>query len=184
MDIILTALGSADKIRRLMLSDPSQSINPLRLAKSRERIEGSLQIDTFERLQGDLIDNHGKLRFNLSFDFDESGMCVVECEIDTQLTLECQRCLKPVVIKIHKKSLLGLVKDKDEIDSLAKEYEPLQLDEETISAKELIEDELLLAIPLSPLHSEEECGAKAVLDQINEDAKPKPFAALAALKKK
>jgi len=167
-----------------MLSDPSQSINPLRLAKSRERIEGSLQLDSFERLEGDLLENTGKLNFSLSFDFDECGVCVIESDIDTEVILECQRCLKPVLININKKSLLGVVKSKDEIDNLAKEYEPLQISEETVSVKQLIEDELLLCIPLSALHSENECAGKTALDKINEDAKPKPFAALAALKKK
>lgn len=167
-----------------MLSDPSQSINPLRLAKSRERIEGSLQLDSFERLKSDLLENTGKLSFNLSFDFDESGVCVIESVIDTEIILECQRCLKPVLININKKSLLAVVESKDEIDSLAKEYEPLQMSEETVSVKQLIEDELLLCIPLSALHAENECAGKTVLDKINEDAKPKPFAALAALKKK
>ena len=167
-----------------MPSDPSQSINPLRLAKSRKRIEGSLQLDSFERLKGDLLESDGELDFSLSFDIDESGICVIESEIDTQVTLKCQRCLKPVKIRIKKKSLLGLANDKDEIDSLAKEYEPLQIEGETISVGELVEDELLLSIPLSPLHTENECAGKEVLDQINEDAKPKPFAALAALKKK
>ncbi|MBL1140918.1 MAG: hypothetical protein D8M62_02670 [Proteobacteria bacterium] len=167
-----------------MPSDPSQSINPLRLARSRERIEGSLQIDSFERLQGILLENEGELKYSLSFDFDESGTCVIECIIDTQLIFECQRCFKPVKVKIHSDSLLGVANDKDEFEALAKEYEPLQLLEETISAQELIEDELLLAIPISPLHAENECIAKNVLDEINADAKPQPFAALAALKKK
>jgi uncharacterized protein len=180
----LTAQGTADKIRRLMSSDPSQSINPLRLAKSRERIEGSLQLDSFERLKGDLLENTGELKFSLSFDFDESGVCSIESNIDTQITLECQRCFKPVLININKKSLLGVVDSKDEIDNLAKEYEPLQMNEETVSLKQLIEDELLLSIPLSALHAENECAGKTVLDKINEAAKPKPFAALAALKKK
>ncbi|MGB1800686.1 MAG: YceD family protein [Gammaproteobacteria bacterium] len=167
-----------------MSSDPSQPINPLRLAKSRERIEGSLQLDSFERLKDDLLENTGKLSFSLSFDFDESGVCVIESDIDTQVVLECQRCLKPVSININKKSLLAVVESKDEIDSLAKEYEPLQMSEETVSTKQLIEDELLLSIPLAAFHAEEECSGKTVLDKINEDAKPKPFAALAALKKK
>ena len=167
-----------------MSSDPSQSINPLRLAKSRERIEGSLQLDSFERLKGDLLENTGELKFSLSFDFDESGVCSIESNIDTQITLECQRCFKPVLININKKSLLGVVDSKDEIDNLAKEYEPLQMNEETVSLKQLIEDELLLSIPLSALHAENECAGKTVLDKINEAAKPKPFAALAALKKK
>lgn len=180
----MTVSGSIDKIRRLMPSDLSQSINPLRLAKSRERIEGSLQIDSFDRLQDVLLENEGELKYSLSFDFDESGTCVIECIIDARLIFECQRCFKPVAINIHTSSLLGVANDKNEFEALAKEYEPLQLDEESISIKELIEDELLLAIPIAPLHAEDECSAKAVLDQINADAKPQPFAALAALKKK
>lgn len=167
-----------------MPSDPSQSINPLRLAKSHERIEGSLQIDAFERLRDVLLENEGELKYSLSFDFDESGTCVIECIIDTQLTFECQRCFEPVKINIHSNSVLGVANDKDEFEALAKEYEPLQLVDESISARELIEDELLLAIPVSPLHAEKECSGKNILDKINADAKPQPFAALAALKKK
>ena len=106
-----------------MSSDPSQSINPLRLAKSRERIEGSLQLDSFERLKGDLLENTGELKFSLSFDFDESGVCSIESNIDTQITLECQRCFKPVLININKKSLLGVVDSKDEIDNCKKDPE-------------------------------------------------------------
>lgn len=167
-----------------MASDLSQSINPLRLAKSRERIAGNLELDSIKRLKGDLLEKTGKLEYSLSFDIDESENCYIESIIDTQLTLECQRCLNPVTIKIHKKSLIGIVSNKDEIDNLAKEYEPLLMEDEIVLLQELVEDELLLAIPLSPLHSEEECKGKEILDRINEDAKPKPFAALAALKKK
>jgi DUF177 domain-containing protein len=180
----LTVSGSVDKIRRLMPSDQSQSINPLRLAKSREQIKGSLQLDSLERLKGVLLENKGDLQYSLSFDFDESGTCIVESVIDTRLMLECQRCLKPVAIDIHKSSLLGVVKEKDEINTLAKEYEPLQMDEESIFLENLVEDELLLALPISPLHAGEDCSGKKVLDRINADAKPQPFAALAALKKK
>jgi DUF177 domain-containing protein len=180
----LTALGSVDKIRRLMPSDPSQSINPLRLAKSEERIEGSLLLDSFVRLKDALLDNKGELKYSLSFSFDESGACVIECIIDTQLIFECQRCFKPVKIDVHSDSLLGIANDKDEFEALAKEYEPLQLHDEAISVQELIEDELLLAIPISPLHEENDCSGKEILDEINANSKINPFAALAALKKK
>jgi uncharacterized protein len=180
----LTGSGSIDKIRRLMTFDLSQSINPLRLAKARKQIKGSLQVGSFGRLEGVLLDKSGELQYSLSFDFDEARTCIVECTIDAQLTFECQRCFKPVAIDIHKSSLLAIVKDKDDFDALAQEYEPLELDEEHISVEELVEDELLLAIPLSPLHSEDDCSGKQVLDKVNADAKPQPFAVLATLKKK
>ena len=166
-----------------MPSDQSQSINPLRLAKARERIVGKIQLDSLGRLKGVLLENKGELEYSLTFDFDESSTCIVESKIDTQLILECQRCFKPVVIEIHKCSLLGVVNNKDEFEALAKEYEPLQMDEDVISIETLVEDELLLSIPISPLHLENDCSGTKELDRINADAKPQPFAVLAALKK-
>ena len=166
-----------------MPSDQSQSIIPLRLAKARERVEGSLHLDSLTRLKGILLENTGELKYSLSFDFDESGVCIVESIIESQLILECQRCLNPVIIEIHKSSLLGVVRNKDELEALAKDYEPLPLDEEIISVEGLVEDELLLSLPLSPIHSEDECAGKKDLDRINADAKPHRFAVLTTLKK-
>ncbi|MCZ6803891.1 MAG: YceD family protein [Proteobacteria bacterium] len=165
-----------------MPSDQSRSINPLRLAKARERIEGCLQLDSLVRLKDILLENSGELKYSLSFDFDETGVCIVETGIESQLVLECQRCLDPVVIEIHQSSLLGIVKNKDELGVLAKDYEPLQLDEEIISVEELVEDELLLSLPQSPTHTEHECAGKEDLDRINAEAKQHPFAVLTTLK--
>ncbi len=167
-----------------MSSDLSQPIDILRLAKSRERIEGSLQLDSFERLKDVLLENSDKLDYHLSFYVDESGTCVIQTEISGRLVLKCQRCLGPLAIEIKKNSNLGLVKDKDEADALDNKYEPLQLDENTISVLDMIEDELILSIPLAPLHEQKKCSSTEILERINADARPQPFAALAALKKK
>ena len=70
----------------------------------------------------------------------------------------------------------------DEIDALAKEYEPVQLDEEgVITVEELVEEELLLSIPLSALHPKDNCAGTNDLDRINAEAKRQPFADLASL---
>jgi len=164
-----------------MPSDLSQSISPLRLAKARERIVGEIQLASLARLKGILLDNKGKLKYSLAFDYDESGVCTVESTIETRLILECQRCFKPVEVDIYRSSLLGVIDDDDELSSLAKEYEPLQLNEGAITVEELIEDELLLSIPLSALHPVNKCSGTTDLDQVNADAKQQPFAGLAAL---
>jgi DUF177 domain-containing protein len=166
-----------------MPSDQSRSINPLRLAKAKERITGKIQLDSLARLKGLLLDNKGELNYSLGFDYDESGVCIVESTIETQLILKCQRCFKPVDIEIHKSSLLGVVRDKDEFDSLPSEYEPLELDDEIVTVEELIEDELLLSIPLSALHPEHDCSGTNKLDRVNAEAKRQPFAGLATLMK-
>lgn len=164
-----------------MPTDQSRSINPLCLAKAKERIVGNIQLASLARLNGVLLENKGELQYSLTFDYDESGVCVVESSIEARLTLQCQRCFEPVEVEIQKSSLLGVVNDKDEFDSLAREYEPLQLNDSIITVEELVEDELLLAIPLSALHPLDRCTDIEDLERINAEAKPNPFSGLAAL---
>lgn len=164
-----------------MPTDQSRSINPLRLAKAKERIVGNVQLASLARLKGILLENKGKLKYSLSFDYDESGVCVVESSIEARLILQCQRCFEPVEVEIQKSSLLGLVNDEDEFDSLAREYEPLQLNDSVITVEELVEDELLLSIPLSALHPVDKCTGIEDLERINAEAKLNPFSGLAAL---
>lgn len=164
-----------------MPTDQSRSINPLRLAKAKERIVGNVQLASLARLKGILLENKGKLKYSLSFDYDESGVCVVESSIEARLILQCQRCFEPVEVEIQKSSLLGVVNDEDEFDSLAREYEPLQLDDDVITVEELVEDELLLSIPLSALHPVDKCTGIEDLERINAEAKLNPFSGLAAL---
>ncbi len=164
-----------------MPTDQSRSINPLRLAKAKESIVGNVQLASLARLNGILLENKGELKYSLAFDYDESGVCVVESSIEARLILQCQRCFEPVEVEIQKSSLLGVVNDEDEFDSLVREYEPLQLNDSVITVEELVEDELLLAIPLSALHPLDRCIGIEDLERINAEAKLNPFSGLAAL---
>ena len=69
----------------------------------------------------------------------------------------------------------------EKIQSLDEKYEPLPSDSDELSLIQLLEDELLLAMPFSPLHPKAECAGKQELDKINAEARPGPFAALATL---
>ena len=182
-DIFLTLSRTADKIRRLMPTDLSQSLNPLRLAKAGERLEGDIQLDSMERITDMLLEHKGLLHYCLAFGVDDSGIHFIESEIRAQLLMKCQRCLESVTIDIDKQTMLGIVKNKEEAESLATKYEPFFLDDGEFNLKEFVEDELLLAIPFSPLHSEEQCSGTMELDRINAESKINPFAALASLKK-
>ena len=100
-----------------------------------------------------------------------------------QLALECQRCLKPVNVAIafernflfvHGEELAAQLDAETEDDVLAM---PRVLD-----LRELVEDEMLLDMPLVPRH--EVCPEPLPLrvdDDVPDDA-PNPFAGLAALK--
>jgi uncharacterized protein len=101
---------------------------------------------------------------------------------------DCQRCLQPVVIEIEVARALRFVADEETAEALDAESEddvlalPRWLDLHT-----LIEDELLLALPLVPMHAE--CPERLPMstDGGSEDDTtahaPRPFAVLAGFKR-
>ncbi len=167
---------------RLMSGEKSHFIDPLRFAHSKQRLEGSLQLRLMKRLQR-LQDDGDTLHYRLLFDVDMAGFCSIESEIWVSVILQCQRCLKPSRFDIHKRNLLGVVNNQTEMAQLDSSYEPLLLEDGRLLLNEFIEDELLLALPVYPLHQRQECSGQTVLERINAESKPTPFAILESLKK-
>ena len=103
------------------------------------------------------------------------------------VALTCQRCLQPVQEQLSLSRWFQFVRDEDEAAALDldSEEDVLALSR-SFDAIELIEDELLLSLPLVPRH--EVCPVPLPqpvddLSQADADERPNPFAALAALKK-
>ena len=170
------------KIRRLMLPEQPQSIDPLHLAKNKEQIEGFLSLDSLGRLEEILLDNGGQVQYSLSFDFDASGICLIESKIGAKLSVKCQRCLDPMGIEIKKSSILGVYRNFDEFKKLKNDYEPFQLDEELIVVKTLVEEEVVLAIPLAPMHADKNCMNGMAAKALKKTKKRNPFSILKKLK--
>lgn len=101
----------------------------------------------------------------------------------TALALECQRCLKPVGVSIDIERGFLFVHGEDAAAQLDADGDDDVLAlTRALDLRELIEDELLLAMPLVPRH--ELCPEPLPVrrdDGLPDDA-PNPFAALAALK--
>ena len=106
-------------------------------------------------------------------------------QASTEVSLSCQRCLKPVQEALTLERSIQFVPDEAaaaELDADA-EHDVLELTR-SLDLAELIEDELLLALPLVPRH--EVCPEPLPRPLGEPDAvseRPNPFAALAALKK-
>lgn len=105
----------------------------------------------------------------------------------TLLRLECQRCLLPVETPLEIDRALRFVAGEDQAAALDAESEDDVLAlSRALDLRELIEEELLLAMPLVARH--EVCAAPRAAGAAPEvdaeaDEQPHPFAALAALKK-
>jgi uncharacterized protein len=103
----------------------------------------------------------------------------------TDLPLECQRCLQPVRVPLRIKSSFLFVSGEDAAAQLDAESEDDVLAlTRALDLRELVEDELLLALPIVPRH--ELCPTPLPIGGGEEwvEEKPNPFAALAALKKR
>ena len=108
-------------------------------------------------------------------------------EVSTTVALQCQRCLQPVAQPLAIERSMRFVRDEDEAARLDEESEDDVLAPGAwIDLHDLVEDELILALPLVPRH--EQCPQPLVpppqVAELDDDLEPEPhpFAALAALR--
>ena len=140
----------------------------------------------FARLCEGAVSNEGEVKVQVRLYRDVQGFIVLEGRLATRITLTCQRCLEPVVMDIDTGLHLWLLSDEEQADRLPDDADYLVLDEDgQLALGDALEDELILALPLAPLH--DDCKVYPVAEA--EPAAPEaasarenPFQALAALK--
>lgn len=161
--------------------------NPWGLCDSDKCFDGRLPLARFARLKPFLISTEGEAVFTLRFG-RHGKQHWLHGHIGTDLELICQRCLEALLVRVEKEFHLVLVSSHYEMALLPNNMDPLLVElDELISLQELIEDELLLSIPQSPMHEESECGIEydaqpAGLAEAKDDQKTPFAAALADLK--
>ena len=133
-------------------------ISPLRLARSRRSLKGRIPLKHLRRLCSSLYSEAGEAEVELDFGRDEVGILCVRGRIDAWLILTCQRCLEPTEIRAKAEVRLGLVSTDRDAERLKGQYDPLVVDEERISLTDLVEDELILALPEVPMHAKAVCS--------------------------
>ncbi|MBB3274858.1 uncharacterized protein FHW78_000655 [Pseudoxanthomonas sp. OG2] len=136
------------------------------------------------RLQGLLNDTDGEARYTIEFDQDALRVPYVELRIEAQLPLVCQRSLQRFLLPVSLVQRLGLVRDEADEAALPPDYEALLVPEDgMLHPADLVEDELVLAVPVVPVNPESDAVERDWPAQEEELAKANPFAALASLKK-
>ncbi|MDO4696676.1 MAG: YceD family protein [Neisseria sp.] len=105
----------------------------------------------------------------------------LDLEVKAGLSLQCQRCMKPVEADLDETARIVLFFDEGRLDEAMLSDEELEgmLCPKELDVRELAEDQILMAMPYAPRH--EECGNEMPAG-INQD-KPNPFAVLAGLKR-
>ena len=161
------------------------------LAARGVHIEGTVSPEDLPRLadSGIAIADSGSAAFD--FRRDEEARYVLAVCVKAKLVMKCQRCLSDMEVPVKSASLLACVWTDEEAATLPATYEPLLVDD-TADLSDIVEEEILLAIPVSPIH-EKECKSaeqRAALQTDKEEAaavdetgeRDSPFAVLERLK--
>jgi uncharacterized protein len=152
-------------------------------------LTGSLDVNLFERFQEAVEDVNGAVDYKLAFQRDVGNHMFIDGECSTKATLVCQRCLDAVVVDVRGEFQIGLAFSDEKAKHLPKHYEPAIMDHNgNIDPWELVEDELILALPMFAYHADGECEIKqpkADTEQVEVTEKEdNPFAVLQQLKSK
>lgn len=160
-------------------------VDNLDFARHGTVLRGELAIAELERLQEFLHSNQGSLAYVLSGKTSAKGESLLECSIDGTLVLQCQRCLEALEFPLHFVSTLKVVKGLTQFDDVGDEEETVDSipASAAMNVQALIEEEILLNLPISPLHAPSACRERDEVKSVK-DERTNPFGALAALKGK
>jgi uncharacterized protein len=122
-----------------------------RMVAGRQSFTGVLQVAELPRLRSALAEDRGEIAYNLDFEQGLLGGPELHVRLVARVTLECQRTLQPFEWPGEVDTRLGLLVDEDAAAALPGECEPLLLEHGSLQPRRVIEDELLLALPLVPV---------------------------------
>lgn len=155
-------------------------LDSLEFARRSAELRGVVEIAGLARVRDHLTETEGQLSVRLCGERDRQGRSWLLLEIDGAVALLCQRCLAGIQFPLAIRSRLEVIPEgkpwPDE--SLADDDTDAIAADAALNVAELVEDEVLLVLPLAPMH--DDCA----LPGAGSDGKGRsPFAALEVLKK-
>lgn len=170
-----------------MLAPLPDRIDVERAVSTGRIYSGTFQLAGLSRLTNMLADGEGEVRYELKFARNSIGQRMVEMHAETALPLICQATLERFELPVQIDTRIGFVRDEADADGLPEGYEPALTDEGMIDPAALIEDELILAVPVIPRNPDAVLDVPALREEPESATatdRPNPFSALAALKRK
>jgi len=136
-------------------------IDGFEFAATQASLDGVWPLADFPRLRPLLLSDAGQIEYSLKGISDPQDRPALQLTIRGALELGCQRCLAPLQLRLRIDAVLALAHSQAEIDAL-----PVEVDgpDWVVAGKgmevhDLLEEELLLAVPYAPRH--EHCAAQA-----------------------
>jgi uncharacterized protein len=159
-----------------------------RLADGEADTDFAVPLAELPRLRSQLASVEGLVRGRVQFT-RESGFVVADLLMSGAATLMCQRCLEAMTEPVDSAVRVALITVEGDASRVPEHLEPVLAPGGRITVGELVEEELLLSLPIVPLHADaSDCAvteeAPAVKVEGPEQTTQKPFAQLDKLLKR
>lgn len=170
-----------------MLGGWSSTIDPIQLADSGAHLTGELPLAGLQRLIEVCSDAQGSVSVDLHFTRDPTGgLRALQGRITAHVGLTCQRCMQRFETELTSEPHLLLLR-LGERDDLVEQSDALVI-EQPMTLGDLVEVELLLEVPMVPMHPADLCPAQVVaaapVVQRKEAGETSPFSVLEQLKRR
>ncbi len=127
-------------------------IDPIALAIKNVTLEGTYTLKNFTRLREIAKNEDLCAEFKLQFERNEEGFPLIFGTITVPVDLICERCNEIVRFNFEIHPRLTAIISENKAKSLPDDYEPVVTNGEPVNLSALIEDEILLEIPMIPKH--------------------------------
>ena len=158
--------------------------NPTLLASRGERLRGAHPVGELHRFRRAVDHASGPVQVDLHFRQDESGLTRVGGHLEVPVRLTCQRCLEPLELLLDAAVDMLVVRSEGEAERHGQGREAVRLEGHSLPLLELMEDELMLALPMHASHPAGHCSPPAFpapRSAESETAAPAPFSSLSTL---
>jgi uncharacterized protein len=174
-------------------------IDPWKAADGRRIFQGTMPLKRLKRLESMLAPcrkgqdtamlARNDADFSVSFAYDEQDLVTIQIHVTASLPLICQRSLAPYREKIQRSSLLVVIEKMSDQNLVPESYDPVLVEHRRLAIQDIVEEELLLAIPQVPRNPEvgeielSTDGKVRVPSEAEKEQTHRPFAGLAGLMK-
>src|SRR5687767_10199945 len=175
--------------RDSVLAQPLAHLLEIEALVTREaELDAEFPLRDLPRIAASLLREDGTAQVHLRFHREQIGehrYPAAEGRVTTTLALVCQRCLEAVDVAVDAHCQLVFVASEEAAAGLPASHDPVTMSNGRVSLPDLVEEELLLALPLIPAHPDETCKEREEPQAEDSQAAPtqRPFAGLRELMK-
>ena len=133
-------------------------VDPFRLAAREEHLQGEIPLKQMKRLITALSSSEGEVFIDVEFSVDINRVVLLTGQIKTDTKLICQRCMGEMEFPVSLDFQLAFARSEAEMERLPEGYEVTLIEDTPMMLSDIIEDEILLALPPIPKHLDKSCS--------------------------